>query len=303
NAISYLSNILKVKGIEQFTPVFTTPLGFAYHIGDTLSSKAAERQDVPMVIVRVDEDDVWYTLPSDPQQEAIKVDRNSFERYLDTGYFSVKENTPEVVLATAKAENLLPTEQTVAAIKAENPNATLFYQVGDFYEFYGNDAAYMSDTFALNLTNKTVDGERVSMCGIPSSQLETYVKTIVIEARTMVDIISKDLLPAINSFAATTAREAAETKAYLPNISCTAQDALIRRLTSDYTDMTNLIDKLKHELTQLGGISSMQGAADYCRDKIIVTMNEIRTIADDAEAAIPNDFLPYPTYEELLFYL
>ena len=134
-------------------------------------------------------------------------------------------------------------------------------------------------------------------------QLETYVKTIVIEARTMVDIISKDLLPAINSFAATTAKEAAETKAYLPNISCTAQDALIRRLTSDYTDMTNLIDKLKHELTQLGGISSMQGAADYCRDKIIVTMNEIRTIADDAEAAIPNDFLPYPTYEELLFYL
>lgn len=134
-------------------------------------------------------------------------------------------------------------------------------------------------------------------------QLETYVKTIAIEARAMIDMISKDLLPAINSFAATTAREAAETKAYLPNISCTAQDALIRRLTSDYTDMTNLIDKLKHELTQLGGISSMQGAADYCRDKIIVTMNEIRAIADDAEAAIPNDFLPYPTYEELLFYL
>lgn len=134
-------------------------------------------------------------------------------------------------------------------------------------------------------------------------QLETYVKTIKIEAKAMIDMISKDLLPAVNSFAATTAREASETKAYLPNISCTAQDALIRRLTSDYTDMTNLIDKLKHELTQLGGISSMQGAADYCRDKIIVTMNEIRSIADDAEAAIPNDFLPYPTYEELLFYL
>lgn len=134
-------------------------------------------------------------------------------------------------------------------------------------------------------------------------QLETYVKTIKIEAKAMIDMISKDLLPAVNSFAATTAREASETKAYLPNISCTAQDALIRRLTSDYTDMTNLIDKLKHELTQLGGISSMQGAADYCRDRIIVTMNEIRSIADDAEAAIPNGFLPYPTYEELLFYL
>ena len=134
-------------------------------------------------------------------------------------------------------------------------------------------------------------------------QLETYVKTIKIEAKAMIDMISKDLLPAVNSFAATTAREASETKAYLPNISCTAQDALIRRLTSDYTDMTNLIDKLKHELTQLGGISSMQGAADYCRDRIIVTMNEIRTIADDAEAAIPNGFLPYPTSIYFLYWL
>ena len=178
NAISYLSNILKAKGIEQFIPVFTTPLGFAYHVGDTLSSKATEHQDVLMVIGRVNEDEVWYTLPSNPQQEAINVDRNSFERYLDTGYFSVKENTVEVVLATEKAENLLPTEQTVSIIKAENPNAILFYQVGDFFEVYGNDAVYMSDTFALHLVNKTVNGEVVSMCGIPSNQLEVYLNML-----------------------------------------------------------------------------------------------------------------------------
>ena len=158
--------------------MFTTPLGFAYHVGDTLSSKATEHQDVLMVIGRVNEDEVWYTLPSNPQQEAINVDRNSFERYLDTGYFSVKENTVEVVLATEKAENLLPTEQTVSIIKAENPNAILFYQVGDFFEVYGNDAVYMSDTFALHLVNKTVNGEVVSMCGIPSNQLEVYLNML-----------------------------------------------------------------------------------------------------------------------------
>lgn len=63
-------------------------------------------------------------------------------------------------------------------IKAENNNAIVLYQVGDFFELYGNDATYMSDTFALNLTNITVDGERVSMCGIPSGQLETYLNML-----------------------------------------------------------------------------------------------------------------------------
>ena len=65
-----------------------------------------------------------------------------------------------------------------SAIKAENSNAVVLYQVGDFFELYGNDATYMSDTFALNLTNKTVDGELVSMCSIPSGQLETYLNMI-----------------------------------------------------------------------------------------------------------------------------
>ena len=63
-------------------------------------------------------------------------------------------------------------------IKHDNPNALVLYQVGDFFEAYGNDATYMSDTFALNLTNKAVDGELVSMCGIPSGQLETYLNML-----------------------------------------------------------------------------------------------------------------------------
>lgn len=63
-------------------------------------------------------------------------------------------------------------------IKAENNNAIVLYQVGDFFELYGNDATYMSDTFALNLTNKTMGSEQVSMCAIPSGQLETYLNIL-----------------------------------------------------------------------------------------------------------------------------
>ena len=101
NAISYLAKIQQIAGIEETGLIFTTPLNHVYHIGDNISSMATEHQDVQMVIERVDEDDVWYTLPSVPEQEAVSIDRNSFERYLDTGYFSVMEKTEKVVESRA----------------------------------------------------------------------------------------------------------------------------------------------------------------------------------------------------------
>lgn len=53
NAIQHLSDIKRIHGIEQTEPIFTTPTGIAYHIGEILSSKAEERQGVDMVIDRV----------------------------------------------------------------------------------------------------------------------------------------------------------------------------------------------------------------------------------------------------------
>ena len=91
NAIDYLSNIQHRRGIELDAPVFTTPLGIAYRIGDVFSSTAAGQRDTLMVIERVDEDNIWYTLPSVPEQAPVSVNRTTFERYFDTGYFTATE--------------------------------------------------------------------------------------------------------------------------------------------------------------------------------------------------------------------
>lgn len=89
----------------------------------------------------------------------------------------------------AQAESVLVNDNRdvpYSAIKAENANSIVLYQVGDFFELYGNDATYMSDTFALNLTNKMVDGELVSMCRIPSGQLEIYANMLTDRGNDMV---------------------------------------------------------------------------------------------------------------------
>lgn len=120
NAIEYLANIQRTHGMEPTDPIFTTPTGRAYHIGDGISSSEVEHKETVIVIDRVDEGDVWYTLPSEPEQEAVKIDRNSFERYLDTGYFSVVEKEQPIKEVDAQriadeafaGEHLIPREST-----------------------------------------------------------------------------------------------------------------------------------------------------------------------------------------------
>lgn len=60
-------------------------------------------------------------------------------------------------------------------IKAEYPERLVLYQVGDFYEAFGEDARMMAAELELILTSHQMpDGERVPMCGIPAHVLENY---------------------------------------------------------------------------------------------------------------------------------
>ena len=115
NAIAYLDGIKRDMGIELSPPAFTTPLGYTYHIGDRISSIELDHIATVGVIARVDEDHVWHTLPNVPGQEPVSIDRNSFERYLDTRYFEVSEPEPQRVIAAQHTEQ--PTPETPQAVQ------------------------------------------------------------------------------------------------------------------------------------------------------------------------------------------
>lgn len=115
NTIAYLDGIKRDMGIELSPPAFTTPLGYTYHIGDRISSIELDHIAAVGVIARVDEDHVWHTLPNVPGQEPVSIDRNSFERYLDTRYFEVSEPEPQRVIAAQHTEQ--PTPETLQAVQ------------------------------------------------------------------------------------------------------------------------------------------------------------------------------------------
>ena len=61
------------------------------------------------------------------------------------------------------------------SLKAQNPEAVLLYQLGDFFIVLGDDAELVSKALELSLTNRALNAnERIPMCGFPASRLNTY---------------------------------------------------------------------------------------------------------------------------------
>lgn len=102
NAIDYLAAIQRTQGIPEAV-IFTTPNGSVYHPGDHLLASFDADTRISMVIDRVDEDDVWYTMPSVPEQEAVSMERTDFERHIDQGNITVVPAEQAIAAAGLRA--------------------------------------------------------------------------------------------------------------------------------------------------------------------------------------------------------
>ena len=65
------------------------------------------------------------------------------------------------------------------AVKEAHPDDLVLFQVGDFFELYGEDAKQAAGLLNMNLTTRNIPGAgRVEMCGVPSHNLELYVEKL-----------------------------------------------------------------------------------------------------------------------------
>ena len=65
------------------------------------------------------------------------------------------------------------------AVKEAHPDNLVLFQVGDFFEMYGEDAKQAAELLNMNLTTRNIPGAgRVEMCGVPSHNLEMYVEKL-----------------------------------------------------------------------------------------------------------------------------
>ena len=141
------------------------------------------------------------------------------------------------------------------------------------------------------------EAELKSRCEIT---LENYCKTVVIEANTMVDMTRKQIIPAVEAYAAELAGTAAAKKALLPGAACAYESRLVEKLSGLSDQMDQKAGTLEAAVRSLHGLEI---PAESCaiRDTVLPAMNELRAVADEAESVTAKRFWPFPTYGELLF--
>lgn len=133
--------------------------------------------------------------------------------------------------------------------------------------------------------------------------LENYSKTIHIESLTMQDMVKKDFTPALFSYVSEVSKEALDKKKLLPSLPASYEAQIIKTLTKASEQIATALSNLSADTLQAEKMEEPLAAARYYHDIILSDMGALRAAVDQAEAIIPGCYLPYPTYDELLFSL
>ena len=128
--------------------------------------------------------------------------------------------------------------------------------------------------------------------------LDAYNKMINIEARTCVDMVMHQILPAALKYSKTLSETSLAKKEL--GISCKAETSLLRKLSKSSDALYSKSEKLQKDLRSVPTDSHQ--AMVYYRKVIVSDMQSLREEADILESLTDKAYWPYPTYSDLLFY-
>ena len=133
-------------------------------------------------------------------------------------------------------------------------------------------------------------------------EMEHYSKIINIEARTMLKIANKQLIPAATSYMGEVANTAAAKAAAVEGISTKAESKVLKAL-SHYTDeMSDAADDLKEATDKVCALEDESAKAHAFHDEVLPIMARLRAAADVAEELVDEEYWPLPCYSRMLFY-
>ena len=131
---------------------------------------------------------------------------------------------------------------------------------------------------------------------------EEYSKTIHIEALTMIDMINRQVMPAVIGYSARIASSIAAKRAALPEMNLDAETDRLAEIGALENDLHHAVKELEKAVAIASGYSGSP-LAHYYRNTVLPLMDEVRTHCDALELIVGQKDWPYPTYGEMLFYV
>jgi glutamine synthetase len=134
--------------------------------------------------------------------------------------------------------------------------------------------------------------------------LENYCKLIGIEANTMIDMVCKDVLPAVSEYALTLKNalvaEIAVRK-LAPELQSKYELETLQKINALSTKAYDAVTKLQAVLDKTKHLSCAVECANAYKNEVLPTMETLRVAVDKLEGLVSSKYWPFPTYGDLLF--
>ncbi|MFR9043018.1 MAG: glutamine synthetase III [Intestinibacter bartlettii] len=131
--------------------------------------------------------------------------------------------------------------------------------------------------------------------------LEKYCQTINIEALTMLEMVKKDIIPAICNYSKDLTQGALAKKNLSSDIDVSLETSLVSKISSLSACLSKKTGELDKVLLDAKDIEDSEELAKFYHDTVLSQMNEVRAIADELETIVGKGYWPFPTYTDLLF--
>ncbi len=127
--------------------------------------------------------------------------------------------------------------------------------------------------------------------------IENYTTVLSIEAKTMVDMIRHEILPAVSAYSGVLCSRAAEKKSL--GVSCGFETSAAAEISKLADQLSDICTKLERDIAATPAEATP--AMVYSHDVLTPDMQEARRIADKLETLTAKDYWPFPVYSDLLF--
>ena len=132
--------------------------------------------------------------------------------------------------------------------------------------------------------------------------LDNYCKVIRIEALTMIDMVRRDILPAISKFTGKLAESGKLKREFCPDADTEYESKTVAKLSALATEIMKQTDALDRDVEELfAGASDIVTVAKEYRTRVFEGMEKLRAFVDEAETLTDTTAWPYPTYGDLMF--
>jgi glutamine synthetase len=131
--------------------------------------------------------------------------------------------------------------------------------------------------------------------------LENYIKTVNIEALTLIEMVNKGVIPSMISYETHVAKAASLMKSIDEGLSVKAEVKLLNKITALGDDIYESLGELESHMSKVGEFEDRLELARFYHENVLTAMKKVREAVDKLEVIMAKDFWAYPDYGRILF--